>query len=103
MDYTSSITPPSFKYDVFISFIGEEGTRYSFTSHLYDALRDKQIEDFAEELQLPRREEIAPDILKVIEESKISVVIFSKDYAASTWHLDELVRSVNAWKSTNRL
>ncbi|KAK2640141.1 hypothetical protein Ddye_027936 [Dipteronia dyeriana] len=43
MDYSSSITPPSFKYDVFLSFRAED-TPNGFTGHLYKALRDKQIE-----------------------------------------------------------
>ncbi|KAL6315302.1 hypothetical protein AAG906_000392 [Vitis piasezkii] len=42
--------------------------------------------------QLERGEEINPKLLKTIEESRISIVVFSKDYAHSKWCLDELAK-----------
>ncbi|XP_068320577.1 TMV resistance protein N-like [Pyrus communis] len=77
------------KYDVFISFRGED-TRRTFTSHLHAALREKKITTFIDD-KLESGDEIAPALLKAIEESELSVIIFSKDYASSTWCLDELV------------
>ncbi|PRQ55711.1 putative TIR domain, P-loop containing nucleoside triphosphate hydrolase [Rosa chinensis] len=86
----SSSSPPAhaFKYDVFLSFRGED-TRNTFTSHLHAALVQKKIETYID-YELVRGEEIAPALLKAIEESKLSVVILSQDYASSTWCLDEL-------------
>nr|XP_048320100.1 TMV resistance protein N-like [Ziziphus jujuba var. spinosa] len=78
------------KYDVFLSFRGED-TRDTFTSYLYAALSAKQISTFMDH-ELERGDEISPTLSKAIEESKISVIIFSKNYASSTWCLDELVQ-----------
>ncbi|XP_050141840.1 TMV resistance protein N-like isoform X3 [Malus sylvestris] len=77
------------KYDVFISFRGED-TRRGITSHLHAALLEKKITTYIDD-KLKRGDEIAPALLEAIEESQLSVIIFSKDYASSTWCLDELV------------
>ena len=81
------------KHDVFLSFRGTD-TRNTFTSHLYKALRDKQIHTFIDDDQLNRGDEISPSLLSAIEESHISIVIFSKNYASSRWCLQELVKIV---------
>uniref|UniRef100_F6I3U5 ADP-ribosyl cyclase/cyclic ADP-ribose hydrolase n=1 Tax=Vitis vinifera TaxID=29760 RepID=F6I3U5_VITVI len=39
--------------------------------------------------QLERGEEIKSELLKTIKESRISIVVFSKNYARSKWCLDE--------------
>ncbi|KAH9727025.1 Disease resistance-like protein DSC1 [Citrus sinensis] len=80
----------SCNYDVFLSFRGED-TRENFTSHLYAALCGKKIKTFIDE-DLNRGDEISPALMKAIEGSKISVIIFSKDYASSKWCLNELVK-----------
>ena len=85
---SSSTTPPK-KYDVFISFRGED-TRNNFTSHLYAALCRKQIKAYIDENDLKRGDEISPALLRAIEESKLCLIILSKKYASSTWCLDEL-------------
>ncbi|XP_062084180.1 disease resistance protein RPV1-like [Humulus lupulus] len=77
------------KYDVFISFRGVD-TRDSFTSHIYSALCRKKVETYID-YKLERGHEISPALLKAIEESKLSLVIFSENYASSSWCLDELV------------
>ncbi|KAK9200675.1 hypothetical protein WN944_015873 [Citrus x changshan-huyou] len=58
------------KYDVFLSFRGED-TRDNFTSHLHAALCRKEIKTFIGE-ELNRGDEISPAILKAIEGSKIT-------------------------------
>ena len=85
---SSSAASRIWKYDVFLSFRGKD-TRNNFTSHLYDAMRRKKIKTFIDD-RLERGEEITPALLKTIEESRISVVIFSKNYASSPWCVDEL-------------
>ncbi|KAL5554527.1 hypothetical protein UlMin_041928, partial [Ulmus minor] len=84
-----AVDPSQLKYDVFISFRGE--TRNSFTSHLYSALRQKQINAYIDEESLEKGDDISRALPKAIEESKISIIIFSEDYASSRWCLDELV------------
>lgn len=88
---SSSSSPSSTeeKYDVFLSFRGVD-TRDNFTSHLYAALCRKKIETYIDN-RLERGDEISPALLKAIEESKLSVIIFSQNYASSSWCLDELV------------
>ena len=85
---SSTTTTVQKKYDVFLNFRGED-TRNCFTCHLYEALH-KKIETFIDN-RLIRGDDISPALSIAIEESKISVVIFSKDYASSQWCLRELV------------
>ena len=80
-------------YYVFLSFRGED-TRNGFTGHLYRALFDKGINTFIDN-DLRRGEEISLELLKAIKSSKISIIIFSQNYAFSTWCLDELVEILN--------
>ncbi|XP_034903991.1 TMV resistance protein N isoform X2 [Populus alba] len=77
-------------YDVFLSFRGED-TRKKFIDHLYTALVQAGIHTFRDDNELPRGEEISDHLLKAIQESKISIVVFSKGYASSRWCLNELV------------
>uniref|UniRef100_A0A2N9FVA4 TIR domain-containing protein n=1 Tax=Fagus sylvatica TaxID=28930 RepID=A0A2N9FVA4_FAGSY len=86
---SSSITH-QWTFDVFLSFRGTD-TRSNFTSHLYNALHKKGINTFIDD-ELRRGEEISPALLKAIEGSSISIVILSKNYATSTWCLEELLK-----------
>ncbi|KAJ4723837.1 putative disease resistance protein (TIR-NBS-LRR class) [Melia azedarach] len=81
---------PQPKYDVFLSFRGED-TRDNFVSHLYAALHRKQIQTFIDN-QLIRGDEISNSLLSTIESSIMSVIVFSERYASSAWCLDELVK-----------
>ncbi|KAL5778608.1 hypothetical protein ACOSQ2_009345 [Xanthoceras sorbifolium] len=87
---SSSSSAPQFKNDVFLSFRGED-TRYNFISHLHKALCDKHIEIFID-YNLNRGDEISPSLLEAIEESQVSIIIFSRNYASSRWCLEELVK-----------
>ncbi|KAL4605376.1 hypothetical protein ACB092_09G024300 [Castanea dentata] len=84
-------------YDVFLSFRGED-TRNGFTSHFYRALCDKGINTFIDN-DLRRGEEISLELLKAIKSSRISIIIFSQNYAFSAWCLDELVEILNCKKN----
>ena len=86
---SSSITH-QWTYNVFLSFKGTD-TRSNFTSHLYNSLYKKGINNFIDD-ELRRGEEISPALLKAIEGSRISIVILSKNYATSTWCLEELLK-----------
>ncbi|KAM0066003.1 putative TIR domain, AAA+ ATPase domain, P-loop containing nucleoside triphosphate hydrolase [Helianthus debilis subsp. tardiflorus] len=79
----------SCKYDVFLSFRGED-VRKKFLDHFYKALEDRQIHTYKDDITLPQGESIGPSLLEAIKESKIAVIIFSKNYANSSWCLDEL-------------
>ncbi|XP_021806792.1 TMV resistance protein N-like [Prunus avium] len=78
-------------YDVFLSFRGED-TRNSFTGHLYMALREAGINAFFDDNELSREEYITAKLVTAIQGSRISVIVFSRRYAESSWCLDELVK-----------
>ncbi|XP_070661870.1 disease resistance protein RUN1-like isoform X2 [Malus domestica] len=88
---SSSSKSKLWSYDVFLSFSGKD-TRYGFTGYLHQALKDKGYRVFIDEDGLKRGEEIRGELLGAIEESKISIIVFSKMYADSSWCLDELVK-----------
>ncbi|KAF8036330.1 hypothetical protein BT93_C2146 [Corymbia citriodora subsp. variegata] len=92
-DFRGAIGEPGlpYRYDVFLSFRGVD-TRNGFTDHLHAALDQRGIAAFMDEEELREGEEIAPAILGAIGESRISIVVFSENYASSGWCLDELVR-----------
>ncbi|KAM3322643.1 hypothetical protein P3S67_003794 [Capsicum chacoense] len=79
----------TFKYDVFLSFRGED-TRRTFVSHLYNALEQKGIRTFKDDERLETGKSISGELLKAIEEARFAVVIFSRSYASSRWCLEEL-------------
>ncbi|KAJ8747900.1 hypothetical protein K2173_012790 [Erythroxylum novogranatense] len=80
---------PRWKYDVFLSFRGDD-TRKSFISHLYNALRQKGIITFKDDLEIERGESISDEISTAIQSSRFFLVVLSANYACSTWCLDEL-------------
>ncbi|ANM66103.1 Disease resistance protein (TIR-NBS-LRR class) family [Arabidopsis thaliana] len=77
------------RYDVFPSFSGVD-VRKTFLSHLIEALDGKSINTFIDH-GIERSRTIAPELISAIREARISIVIFSKNYASSTWCLNELV------------
>ena len=81
------------KYEAFLSFRGED-TRKNFTDHLYTALINSGVNTFIDDNELPRGKDISSELLKAIQESKISIVVFSKGYASSRWCLNELVKII---------
>ncbi|XP_068343034.1 disease resistance protein RUN1-like [Pyrus communis] len=88
---SSSSKSKLWNYNVFLSFSGED-TRKGFTGHLHAALKDKGYRVFIDEDDLERGEKIKEKLFLAIEESRISIIVFSKRYANSSWCLDELVK-----------
>ncbi|KAL7177151.1 hypothetical protein ACSBR2_030482 [Camellia fascicularis] len=99
---SSSSTQSRWSYDVFLSFRGED-TRKNFTDHLYEALVQAGIRTFRDDDELRRGREISSELLKSIEESRISIVVFSRNYASSRWCLDELVKIIECKKTLGQL
>ncbi|KAK2406428.1 disease resistance protein DSC1 [Trifolium repens] len=84
------------KYDVFISFRGED-TRKTFIMHLHRALMKENIDVFVDN-NLKRGDEVWASLVEAIKDSHISLVVFSKNYANSTWCLNELVKILQCRK-----
>ena len=88
---------------MFLSFKGED-THNNFTSHLYTALDQKKIKTYLDDdKSLERGDEISPAILEAIHKSKISIIIFSKDYASSPWCLSELVHILKCHQENKQI
>ncbi|GJZ54774.1 NB-ARC domains-containing protein [Tanacetum coccineum] len=93
---TTSV-PQWWKYDVFVSFRGDD-IRKTFMDHLFNDFKQKGIHAFRDDRELPKGEEIYPHLYNAIEESRFLIVIFSKDYASSSWCLRELVKILQCKK-----
>ncbi|GMP99684.1 hypothetical protein CsSME_00047064 [Camellia sinensis var. sinensis] len=99
---SSSSSTVQRKYDVLLSFSAID-TRLKFTSHLLAALERHGFYTFRDNTKLNRGEDIGSELLKAIEESSISIIVFSKNYAMSTWCLDELVQVMECRKTFNQI
>ncbi|KAI9108315.1 hypothetical protein K1719_020798 [Acacia pycnantha] len=104
----TGLAPASFSfhyqwaYDVFINFRGED-TRYGFIGNLYNALKNAGVLTFLDDEELRRGDEITPTLLKSIENSRMAITVFSKNYVSSTFCLKELVKIHECIKKKGRL
>ncbi|KAJ8759589.1 hypothetical protein K2173_007219 [Erythroxylum novogranatense] len=89
------------KHHVFVSFRGED-TRHNFVCHLDKALSGKGLKTFVDN-QLRTGEEINPALLQAIHDSKVAIIIFSKNYASSSWCLDELLKIIECHETHNQI
>jgi len=85
---SSSVTY-RWSYDVFLSFKGRYSLGFHWSS-LYKSLSD-------------RVEEITTSLFKAIQESRIAIIVFSENYASSTFCLDELTMILECFKGEGRL
>ncbi|EOA17837.1 hypothetical protein CARUB_v10006238mg, partial [Capsella rubella] len=72
---------------VYLSFHGPDLPRV-FLNHLHDHFARKGMTTFKE---VKTGQTIGPESLKAIRESRVSIVVLSKNYISSRWCLDELV------------
>ena len=77
-----------YSYDVFPSFSGQD-VRRTFLSHFLQGLKNKGIKTFVDN-GIMRSESINSELKRAIRESRIAVVILTKNYASSSWCLNEL-------------
>ncbi|KAJ0524453.1 putative TIR domain, P-loop containing nucleoside triphosphate hydrolase [Helianthus annuus] len=90
-----------FKYDVFLSFRGED-TRKTFVDHLYHALHNRGIITYKDDEKIEQAKRINEQLMRSIEDSRIYIIVFSKNYASSSWCLDELVKIMECHKTTGQ-
>ncbi|XP_016650450.1 PREDICTED: TMV resistance protein N-like [Prunus mume] len=98
---SSSSSTNYWRNDVFISYRGAD-TRYNFTDHLYSNLQQKGIKTFMD-TDYKRGEELGPGLLNEIEESKISIIVFSENFGSSSWCLEELVHILRCKRSRQQM
>ncbi|VVA33358.1 PREDICTED: TMV resistance [Prunus dulcis] len=79
------------KYDVFLSFSGED-TRKRFTAHLYEELKYLGIRTFLDNPELEIGKPMPAELSSAITESRLAIIVISPNYASSTWCLDELLQ-----------
>ncbi|KAI9108266.1 hypothetical protein K1719_020749 [Acacia pycnantha] len=89
-------------FDVFINFRGED-TRHGFTGNLHNTLKNVGFYAFFDDEDLRRGDEIEPALLDAIENSRMAITVFSKNYASSRFCLDELVQIHECIKRKGRL
>ncbi|CAH1417309.1 unnamed protein product [Lactuca virosa] len=98
---SSSSSSQTWSHDVFLSFKGED-THKTFVDHLYSVLVLQGIGTYKDVETLPCGELINTSLMKAIEESHIADIIFSINYADSSWCLDEVAHIMKC-KDTNGL
>ena len=91
---SSSSSAARGKYYVFLSFRGAD-THNTLADLLYDAFNQKGINAFKDVEKLEKGKTNSPELSRAIKESRFAVVIFSKNYASSTWCLDELAKIIH--------
>ncbi|KAG6625651.1 hypothetical protein CIPAW_16G112900 [Carya illinoinensis] len=102
---SSSSPPPStprWSYDVFLSFRGTD-TRNNFIASLYATLCQGGIKTYRDDNDLERGEIISPTLLKAIEDSMISIIVLSPNYASSSWCLEELTKILECRKTKQQI
>ncbi|XP_071718501.1 disease resistance protein RUN1-like [Rutidosis leptorrhynchoides] len=90
------------KYDVFLSFRGLD-TRLNFTNHLHQALERANLKTFLDKDVIPTGRYLKPELENAIKSSTASVIVLSKNYASSTWCLDELFLILDRHKNFKQI
>ncbi|XP_004296351.1 PREDICTED: TMV resistance protein N-like [Fragaria vesca subsp. vesca] len=93
---------PCWKYDVFLSFRGAD-TRKGITADIYDGLDRRGIKTFMDDPDLKVGDVISPTLQEAIKKSRFAIVVLSKNYASSTWCLEELREICECMKDQNRI
>ena len=82
---------------MYLSFSGDNCA--SFTSRLYNSLTNAGVNVYMDNKELRREDQISASLIQAIEVSRISVVVFTKNYADSTWCLQELEKIMDCGRT----
>ncbi|PWA47200.1 nucleotide-binding site protein [Artemisia annua] len=99
---TSASSSQVWNYDVYLSFRGRD-TRYTFVDHLHAALRQRGICTFIDTESLTHGAHTARSFSKAISESRIAVVVLSKNYADSRRCLNQLAMITHMKKEIDQI
>lgn len=91
-------------YDVFLSFCDND-TDKSFASYLYTALTVAGVVVFRDDNNKLRNHDqiITPSVLHAIEGSRMSIIIFSRNYADSARCLHELEKIMESYRTIGQM
>ncbi|GJZ98154.1 Toll/interleukin-1 receptor domain-containing protein [Tanacetum coccineum] len=89
-------------YDVFLSFRGAD-TRNNFTNHLHKALEDANLKTFLDDKEIETGLYLKPELESAIRASRASIIVLSKNYASSTWCLNEPVLILEQHRKFNQI
>ncbi|KAF8029395.1 hypothetical protein BT93_E1945 [Corymbia citriodora subsp. variegata] len=87
----ASSSEPKTIYHVFLSFRGTD-VRNNFLGHLYKALDLKGIYTYIDSKELRKGEQIELALMKAIKKSQVAIIVFSENYASSSWCLEEVAK-----------
>ncbi|CAI8613795.1 unnamed protein product [Vicia faba] len=94
---------PCYIYDVFLSFCDKDAAK-SFAHNLDTALTVTGFVVFRDDDKLRNQDEmITPSVLHAIERSRVSIVVFSENYADSTWCMQELEKIMERYRTTDHM
>ena len=79
------------RHDVFLSFRGEN-TRHGLAKELHSALQEAGIPTYRDDVNLEKGRKVSSELLKAIQMSRVAIIVFSRNYASSSWCLDELIK-----------
>ncbi|CDY39736.1 BnaA04g11170D [Brassica napus] len=88
-------------FHVFTSFHGPD-VRRGFLSHLQYYFETKGIKMFKDQ-KIDRGYSIKPELFKAIGESRVCLVLLSKNYASSGWCLDELAEIMRCRETSGKI
>ncbi|XAR69440.1 hypothetical protein NMG60_11001017 [Bertholletia excelsa] len=91
----------SYSYHIFFSF--NQDTSKTFAGHLYTALDNAGFRTFRREQDIEAGQNIELQLQKAIERSRVSMVVFSREFASSSQCLDELVLILKQSRTSKHL
>ncbi|KAI8532388.1 hypothetical protein RHMOL_Rhmol11G0211300 [Rhododendron molle] len=95
-----SSSNPGGRYDIFLSFRGLD-TRKRFTDHVYHVLKREGFQTFRDDDEIDRGDVIKSELREAIVNSRMSVIVLSKNYANSTACLFELQTILELYKKSD--
>nr|GEY24851.1 Toll/interleukin-1 receptor (TIR) domain-containing protein [Tanacetum cinerariifolium] len=102
LEEASSSSKDEHIYDVFLSFRGAD-TRNSFTNHLHKALENANLKTILDDKEIETGLYLKPELERAIRASRASIIVMSKNYASSTWCLNELVLILEQHREFNQI